>query len=72
MAREGKTYFGIAVCQMPNIPLDSETTWTIAHLRNIPTYSLGESVILEIPDAFRRESSPDEEEESGGANKEPV
>lgn len=57
---------------MPDIVLDSETTWSISCLRHIPAYTLRELVVFEETDGLGEETSPDQEQEGSGANQEPV
>lgn len=53
------------VSQMPDVSCYSETTGSITGLGNISTYTLGESVVFEVPDGFGEEAGTDQEQDSG-------
>lgn len=57
---------------MPNIPCNLERTRSISSLRYIPTHTFTEMVVLEEADTFGQKTGPDETEERGGTDEEPM
>lgn len=57
---------------MPDIPCNLERTRPISSLRHVPTYTFTEMVVLEEADTFGYETGPNQAEERGGTDEEPM